>query len=44
VQGELRFIDRGATCLVQADVNGNGEADFEIVVKVGSLAKSDFLL
>jgi hypothetical protein len=29
---------------VQGDVNGDGKADLEIFVKVGSLAKGDFLL
>jgi hypothetical protein len=44
VKGELRYIDNGKTCLVQADVDGNGKADFEILVKAGALAKVDFLL
>jgi Ca2+-binding RTX toxin-like protein len=42
--GELRFIDKGASCIVQGDVNGDGKADFEILVKVGTLHQSDFLL
>jgi Ca2+-binding RTX toxin-like protein len=42
--GELRFIDKGASCLVQGDVNGDGRADFDILVKVGTLHQGDFLL
>ncbi|MEZ5873269.1 MAG: hypothetical protein R3D30_00030 [Hyphomicrobiales bacterium] len=44
VKGELRYIDKGATCIVQADVNGDGKADFEILVKVDALLKGDFIL
>jgi len=44
VKGELRYEDKGATVIVQGDVNGDGKADFEIFVKVGSLAKGDFFL
>jgi Ca2+-binding RTX toxin-like protein len=44
VKGELRIKDLGSQVIVQADVNGNGNADFEIKVNAGSLAKSDFLL
>ncbi|MGH6735148.1 MAG: beta-propeller fold lactonase family protein [Methyloceanibacter sp.] len=43
-KGELRFEDKGSTVIVQGDRNGDGNADFEIFVKVGSLAKGDFLL
>ncbi|MGH6734577.1 MAG: hypothetical protein ACRECX_00645 [Methyloceanibacter sp.] len=43
-KGELRYIDKGATVIVQGDVNGDGKADFEIFVNVGSLAKGDFIL
>ena len=42
--GELRFSDQGATCLVQGDVNGDGRADFDILVKVGTLHQGDFVL
>jgi serralysin len=44
VKGELRYTDQGSKCLVQGDINGNGKADFEILVKVGSLGSGDFLL
>ena len=44
VKGELRYIDKGSSCIVQGDVNGDGNADFEIYVKVGALSKGDFLL
>ncbi|HTV71707.1 MAG TPA: calcium-binding protein [Rhizobiaceae bacterium] len=44
VAGQLRFDDLGATCLVQGDVNGDGEADFEISVKVATLGVGDFIL
>jgi Ca2+-binding RTX toxin-like protein len=44
VKGELRIKDLGAQVIVQGDVNGNGVADFEILVRVGALAKFDFLL
>ncbi|MBM3543754.1 MAG: matrixin [Alphaproteobacteria bacterium] len=43
-KGELRLIDKGASCIVQGDVDGDGKADFEILVKVGLLGASDFLL
>lgn len=43
-KGELRYIDKGATVIVQGDVNGDGKADFEIFVKAAALAKGDFLL
>jgi Ca2+-binding RTX toxin-like protein len=42
--GELRFTDKGGSCLVQGDVDGNGRADFDILVKVGSLSQGDFVL
>ncbi|MGH6735227.1 MAG: hypothetical protein ACRECX_04000 [Methyloceanibacter sp.] len=44
VKGELRYEDRGSTVIVQGDRNGDGTADFEIFVAVGSLSKGDFLL
>jgi Ca2+-binding RTX toxin-like protein len=42
--GELRYNDNGSTCTVQADVNGDKKADFEIRVNVGSLIAGDFFL
>ena len=42
--GELRFTDQGATCLVQGDVNGDGRADFDILVKAATLHQGDFVL
>ena len=42
--GELRYEDKGSKVIVQGDTNGDGKADFEIFVKVGALAKGDFLL
>jgi Ca2+-binding RTX toxin-like protein len=44
VKGELHYKDLGASCLVQGDVNGDGKADFEILVKAGALGSGDFLL
>ncbi|MGH6769134.1 MAG: CHRD domain-containing protein [Xanthobacteraceae bacterium] len=44
VKGELRYRDLGSTCIVQGDVNGDGRADFEILVKAAALARGDFLL
>jgi Ca2+-binding RTX toxin-like protein len=44
VQGELRYIDQGAQCIVQGDVNGDAHADFEILVKTAALSAGDFLL
>ncbi|MGH6735218.1 MAG: M10 family metallopeptidase C-terminal domain-containing protein [Methyloceanibacter sp.] len=44
VKGELRYEDRGSTVIVQGDVDGDGRADFEIFVNVGSLSRGDFLL
>ncbi|MEZ5874704.1 MAG: M10 family metallopeptidase C-terminal domain-containing protein [Hyphomicrobiales bacterium] len=43
-KGELHYVHKGDGCIVQGDVNGDGKADFEIFVKIGSLAKGDFLL
>jgi hypothetical protein len=40
----LHYIDKGSSCIVQGDVNGDGNADFEIYVKAGSLSKGDFVL
>jgi len=42
--GQLRFTDQGPTCLVQGDVNGDGKADFEIMVSVATLGIGDFIL
>jgi Ca2+-binding RTX toxin-like protein len=44
VKGELHVKDFGAACLVQGDVNGDGRADFEVLVKAGALSAGDFLL
>jgi Ca2+-binding RTX toxin-like protein len=43
-KGELRYEDKGSTVIVQGDVNGDGKADFEILVKAGSLSGDDFVL
>jgi subtilisin-like proprotein convertase family protein len=43
-KGELRYSDQGAQCLVQGDTNGDGRADFEIMVKIPSMVPGDFLL
>lgn len=42
--GQLRVTDLVNTCLVQADVNGDGTADLEVTVRVASLSASDFIL
>jgi Ca2+-binding RTX toxin-like protein len=42
--GQLRFNDLGAEVFVQGDVDGDGVADFEIHVKVATVAASDFIL
>ncbi|MEZ5925707.1 MAG: CAP domain-containing protein [Hyphomicrobiaceae bacterium] len=45
VKGELHLVDTGANIRVEGDVNGDGKADFQImVIGVASLAKGDFLL
>lgn len=44
VKGELLYKDLGSKVIVQGDVNGDGKADFEILVKAGSLNAGDFLL
>jgi Ca2+-binding RTX toxin-like protein len=44
VKGELHYKDLGASCLVQGDVNGDGKADFEILVNAASLSAGDFTL
>ncbi|MGH6735067.1 MAG: calcium-binding protein [Methyloceanibacter sp.] len=43
-KGELRYEDKGNKVIVQGDVNGDGKADFEILVKVGALSAGDFVL
>ncbi len=44
-KGELHLRDAGANIVVEADVTGDGRADFSIaVLGVASLAKGDFLL
>ena len=43
-KGELRYKDLGSKVIVQGDVNGDGRADFEILVKTGALSQGDFLL
>ncbi|MGH6737312.1 MAG: calcium-binding protein [Methyloceanibacter sp.] len=43
-KGELRYEDKGSKVIVQGDVNGDGKADFEILVKIGALFAGDFLL
>lgn len=43
--GELHFRDAGANVLVEGDVNGDGHADFSVLVKnVASVMSGDFLL
>jgi Ca2+-binding RTX toxin-like protein len=42
--GELRYKDNGDDVYVQGDVNGDGKADFEIRVEIGSLKQADFIL
>ncbi|MEZ5828543.1 MAG: hypothetical protein R3D01_09310 [Hyphomicrobiales bacterium] len=44
VKGELRCKELGSMVIVQGDVNGDGKADFEILVMAASLAKGDFVL
>lgn len=45
VKGELHIVDSGANIRVEGDVNGDGRADFQILVLgVSTLAKGDFLL
>ncbi len=45
VAGELRFQTEGGNVRVQADIDGNGAADFEIVVNnMTSLQSNDFIL
>jgi serralysin len=44
-RGELRFTDLGSNCVIQADLNGDGRADFEIMAnRVGTLVRGDFFL
>jgi hypothetical protein len=44
-KGELRYDDLGKDVVVQADTNGDGEADLEIFVGgVGKLGGGDFIL
>ena len=43
-EGQLRYEDKGAKVFVQGDVNGNGKANFEIMVKVGRVGEDDFIL
>lgn len=43
-QGELHYIDNGSNVLVEGDVDGDGKADLQIIVKVGALDADDFAL
>jgi hypothetical protein len=40
--GELRYIDQGATCVIQGDTNGDRIADLEIRVNIAALNTGDF--
>jgi serralysin len=43
--GELRVVDKGAFFLVAGDIDGNGNADFQIEVHSAmALVKDDFIL
>jgi serralysin len=45
VAGELRYTASGANTLVLGDVNGDGQADFALLLLGAiSLTKSDFVL
>ncbi len=45
VRGELHFRDAGANVIVEGDVNGDGKADFSIMVlNVPKLSSGDFIL
>ena len=44
-KGELRYQDVGSDLRVQADTNGDGNADFEIVLRnISTLSADDFIL
>jgi autotransporter-associated beta strand protein len=43
-KGELHYVDKGDKVIVQGDVNGDGHADFDILVLVGKLGSHDFVL
>lgn len=44
-RGELHTVTAGANLLVQGDVNGDGKADFEILLSgIHHLVKADFIL
>jgi Ca2+-binding RTX toxin-like protein len=42
--GQLHMIDQGSQVIVQGDVDGDRKADFDILVKVGTLSAGDFIL
>jgi Ca2+-binding RTX toxin-like protein len=42
--GQLHYVVTNDGSLVQGDVNGDGVADFEILVKVATLSSHDFVL
>ncbi len=45
IEGELRYKDAGANVFVQGDVDGDGKADFSILVlNVAKLTSGDFIL
>lgn len=45
VEGELRYVKWGASTIVEADMNGNGRADFQIVLRdISAIADTDFVL
>ncbi len=41
--GQLHIIDQGSQVIVQGDIDGDRKADFDILVKVGTLSAGDFI-
>ena len=43
--GELHFVKKGSSILVEGDIDGNGKADFQIQLNdLGGIGKGDFIL
>jgi serralysin len=42
--GELRFVNKAGGAVVLGDVNGDGKADFKLVLDHATIAADDFIL
>jgi len=42
--GELRFVNKASGAVVSGDLNGDGKADFKLVLDHATIASGDFIL